>query len=422
MPPKKKTAKRQTKSKAGKHGGASAKTAGKSNRVLRKNPKKKTKGEEARVEKLKTKPKGKPKQKAKPAKADSLSNDEIVDLNPRESEDNFTDESDKDQSNENSSSNAVADSSGESPRGSSESGEVDMAGEINKHVDAALSNYFKKRAAKKRRHKRRRRDSSSSPSSDSSESSESTSDGSGDESDESEGSKERSRKRKRKDRKRKGKGRKKGENLGEANEFNSASVSTVYTRGCKSPQNAIIEGSSDEGLDGGNIPSDANTEEFIDSLNTSNDYVRSTPDVGRRREGSRSPARGRDERREGRQQHNESERERNAERYRDQADTIIRDLHQNKSDLAKPSGEMTQFIMSSLVRDFKHFHLTSHVDKKLKERIKDQDFTVDFRRLLPRSRARTRQDGRMQVMHKDGETYFVPAADREVKEITDYKV
>lgn len=78
--------------------------------------------------------------------------------------------------------------------------------------------------------------------------------------------------------------------------------------------------------------------------------------------------------------------------------------------------------MSSLVRDFKHFHLTSHVDKKLRERIKDQDFIVDFRRCLPRSRARTRYDERMQVMHRDGQTYFVPAGDNDVKEITGYKV
>lgn len=87
----------------------------------------------------------------------------------------------------------------------------------------------------------------------------------------------------------------------------------------------------------------------------------------------------------------------------------------------KPSDELSQFVLSSLVRDFKHFHLTSHVDRKLKDCIKEQDFTVDFRRLLPKSRSKNRYDQRMQVVHEEGSTFFVLAGERDLKEINGYK-
>lgn len=153
-------------------------------------------------------------------------------------------------------------------------------------------------------------------------------------------------------------------------------------------------------------------------MNTSLDRSHSTPNLGHRRNRSRSPGGG------GSDHHNQPrDRERGQydARYREQADLVIRDLHQNKSDLVKPSGENTDFFLSSLVRDFKHFHLTSHIKRKVKDCIKGQDFTVDFRRLLPKSKAKIKYDNRMQVVNQDGETYFVPAGDRDTREINSYK-
>lgn len=65
--------------------------------------------------------------------------------------------------------------------------------------------------------------------------------------------------------------------------------------------------------------------------------------------------------------------------------------------------------------------MISHVDKKLKEKIQDQDYTVDFRRLLPKSRSRCRYDTKLQVVHQEGNTFFVPVRDQEIKEINSYK-
>lgn len=41
---------------------------------------------------------------------------------------------------------------------------------------------------------------------------------------------------------------------------------------------------------------------------------------------------------------------------------------------------------------------------------------------MPRSRAKARYDERMQVMHRDSQTYFVPAGKNEMREITGYKM
>lgn len=230
----------------------------------------------------------------------------------------------------------------------------------------------------------------------------------------------RSRKRKHKSAKRRERKSKRGELSSSTLPVPTFSDSTIYTRGCKSPQNVVMEESDDASLDGGGVQSDANTEDFIDSINSSRNY--STPSAGERNR-SGSPRRDTGDGRPRGERTSPRDRERALlnEQYKDRADSVIRDLHQNKADLAKPSGELSQFVLLSLVRDFKHFHLTSHVDKKLKERIKDQDFTVDFRRLLPKSRSKNRYDQRMQVVHEEGSTFFVPAGEKDVKEINGYK-
>lgn len=429
MPPKtKKAGKSSKKISPNKDGGKPVETSGKIDRVLRKNPKKKTFNDESHQTEPKTKganPKGQrdTKKRNKPAEKPGVSDD--VQLTLRESEDDFSEASEP----ENVSTNATPEvdstlenmnevSGDENSRGAGPA--MDLAGEVNKHVDAALDKYFRKKHKSKRSKKkkrRRREQQSSSSESDSSYVSSDEEETSSSDSYSSESSEDRKKTRKRK---KKEKAKHKRSHKGKSNSpvypLRTESESTIYTRGCKSPQNAMMEGSTDESLDGAGIDSDANTEEFISSLNTSRD--RSTPNLDKSRGRSRSPKRGDNSReRTGR----DADRDRYDEQYRDRADGVIRDLHQNKADLAKPSGELSQFLLSSLVRDFKHFHLTSHVDKKIKERIQAQDFTVDFRRLLPKSRAKSHYDDRLHVVHQEGSTFFVPAGDREVKEINGYK-
>ena len=62
------------------------------------------------------------------------------------------------------------------------------------------------------------------------------------------------------------------------------------------------------------------------------------------------------------------------------------------------------------------FHLTCHIDSSLREKIERGEF-VDLERLLPSNRYNQRLtgDSRMELVNRDGVTYFVPATDRENK-------
>lgn len=427
MPPKKNTVKNKKSDPPAKAGRKTVEKKAKDGEkmVLRKNPKKKVSDdfEQGAKDTVRTSKKVNKSVKANPT-PDSDSSFEGVTLTTAGEEGQFESENSITDTGENCSSNAVMDTNragNSADLGGENSIQPGLNAEISQQVSAAMSQYFeqrKKRKVKKRKRKHRRISSSESDDSSSSEES-SESEGSSYSSD-SAREKKRVRKRKRKSDKKRKRREKKGEKRLKSLIEDSPSVSTVYTRGCKSPQRAVITESSDDSLDGGDIDSETNTENFVESLNSSHD--RSTPFVDRRRSRSRSP-RGRSDQTRGHGDGNDRgrrEADPHAERFREQADEVIRDLQQNKADLAKPSGEL-QIQLASLLRDFKHFHLTSHVDKKLKETILSQDFTIDFRRLLPRSRAKMKYDSRMQVVHQDGATFFVPAGEREIKDILSYK-
>lgn len=82
----------------------------------------------------------------------------------------------------------------------------------------------------------------------------------------------------------------------------------------------------------------------------------------------------------------DEERERREARAAEHADEIVRDIQMNKAELARPSGEWSREL-ETLIIDMKHVHLTLYVDKRLREQVKAGDFTIDFRKLTPRSRS-----------------------------------
>lgn len=432
MPPKNNSAAKSKKKQGGKKGGKPPSNSLVEKPNLQKNPKKKTpdggsaNDQPAKAVNTTRAKKGAPRGAKATAKSKSTetkeSDDDMVSLSPRDSDDDFSMSSDRDSPAENTSSNAVA--SEQSVANVQSTGNEDLvAARIDKHVDAALDKYFRKkrRDRKKGKKKRRKRDRESSSSSSEGSSSETDNQSDSESSSQSELSddSDRGRKRKRKEKKRKERKERRGEKRLKSLTAKSPSTSTVYTRGCKSPQNAVMTESSNDSLNAGSVQSDADTDEFIASLNTSRDH--STPDLGRRAR-SRSPGRGTDRQQKERQRRAESNNRRLVEdQYQEQSDRVIRDLQQNKGELAKPSGGLNQFMLSSLLRDFKHFHLTSHVDRKIRESIKSNDFTVDFRKLLPRSRSKTKSDNRLNVVHQDGATFFVPAGEKDLKDISGYK-
>lgn len=299
--------------------------------------------------------------------------------------------------------------------------------QVKKLVGQCLKRYRKKHAKRRGKKKRKRHHYSSSDDSSESEGSTTSSDEYSSESSDYSSSSRDGKKRKRSHHKRSSRKTKKSKStvntLVESQPHcDSPSQSTIYTRGCKSPPQTGCQDSSDTvSPSSGGIPLEANSDEFLSSVNTS--LNKSTPIPGRQRSNERRSAsegeagpvtQGREDDAENR------ERDQVEAETRERADRIVRDIQLNKSSLAKPSGEWERELYTLLI-DLKHVHLTSHVDRKLKDRILEGDFTVDFRRLVPHSRSRCKTDDRLNVVNKDGMTHFVPADRENVKDINSYK-
>ena len=56
--------------------------------------------------------------------------------------------------------------------------------------------------------------------------------------------------------------------------------------------------------------------------------------------------------------------------------------------------------------------VAAHVDQSIRDKILNGEY-VDFAKLLPRDRIGWHDDNRMEMMYKDGRTYFVPASERD---------
>ena len=76
----------------------------------------------------------------------------------------------------------------------------------------------------------------------------------------------------------------------------------------------------------------------------------------------------------------------------------------------KPTGE--DIWLDSMDDDF--FHITCHIDESLRSKISRGEF-VELEKLLPKDRVsgRLTEDNKMELVNKNGLTYFVPMNDRE---------
>lgn len=318
--------------------------------------------------------------------------------------------------------------------GRESSDDKDLDERVERMVGKCLKKYRKhdRKKLRKNRKKRRRRESDSS---EWDSESESATGSEGSSSSESDGSYERRKSRKRRHKTQRKEKRKRGKSKAgkpmetprvDETAIQSPSQSTVYTRAVKSPEaNRKGVTSDSDSCRSGHLNSDADTDEFLRSLESS--FNHSTPIAGRRerrdRRRSETPARdaelGRKSRDDGSAE-DLQERRRRDDQARDRSDEVIRDIQRNKAELAKPAGEWKRELKTLLI-DMKHFHLTSHVDKKIREAINGGDYTIDFKRLVPRSRSRCKVDSSMHMINKDGVSCFVPADHDNVKDITSYK-
>lgn len=308
-----------------------------------------------------------------------------------------------------------------------------MERRVKKMVGKCLKKYKNKSKKKKKGKKRRKRyPSSSSDSGSSSESS--TEEFTSSEDDKSSDNERRGRKRKRSERKRSRKGKRGKSHVKNVDlqrsttKLQSPSQSTIYTRACKSVEHTQDELNltDTDSSQSGHIPSDVDSDEFVKSLETSLNHSTLLADKKRTRrreaddlsDGDDEFQRAKGDDRDGTR--DAAELKQREERAWDQADEVIRDIQRNKADLAKPAGGWKRELQSLLI-DMRHFHLTSHVDRKLRKTILDGDFTVDFRKLTPHSGSRCEVDNQLQVVHQEGSTYFVPVDCDNVKDITSCK-
>lgn len=382
-----------------------------------------------------------------PAKGDRESEDRIS-LRAHSSDDDLDQDTSNGDSSKNMSNSATPDSEISDGSAMNDDHDRDVRGkdpgnksgkeiseQVAKMVGECMKKYKKK--SRRRKHKRRKRkEESSDSSSDSSDTEQSTSESDYSTGSDSSGGRNRVRKRKRSSKKKKKSSRhRKGEHVTNLivdnthQEMQSPSQSTVYTRGCKSPDKTVPqvreETSETDSQRSGHINSDLNSDEFLSSLETSlncsnpaSGKRRSRDDSGDRRRPSTSDAEA--EARKEREREEKDEMERRDAVARDRADEVIRDIQNNKADLAKPTGELNRQLETLLI-DMKRFHLTSHVDKKLKDRILEGNFTVELKRLVPQSRSRSKTDQRLNMIYKDGMPAFIPADREAFKDITGYK-
>ena len=73
-----------------------------------------------------------------------------------------------------------------------------------------------------------------------------------------------------------------------------------------------------------------------------------------------------------------------------------------------------------LVQDNKFFHLGSHVDKALKEKITRGEY-IDLSNLLVKHPKWVGTDNRMDLINKDGHTSWVPAWERDLHLINNFR-
>ena len=100
----------------------------------------------------------------------------------------------------------------------------------------------------------------------------------------------------------------------------------------------------------------------------------------------------------------ETESEAKLRAAKEKANQIIIEVEQYKAMVEQPKGKMTDQVIS----DDEFFHLTCHIDPLVRSKIETGDF-VDLEKLLPKDRPDRLNEGKMDLINKDGQTYFVSA-------------
>ena len=87
---------------------------------------------------------------------------------------------------------------------------------------------------------------------------------------------------------------------------------------------------------------------------------------------------------------------------KERANKIVLEAEQYKAQLEQLKGMLSSNCMDT---DDEFFHITCHLDPAIRSKIEKGEF-VDLDKLLPKERYDSRQEGRVDLVHKDGQTYF----------------
>ena len=101
----------------------------------------------------------------------------------------------------------------------------------------------------------------------------------------------------------------------------------------------------------------------------------------------------------------------------DQAQQLVREAEANKVHMNATPGKVdanspNRFRIDAKSVDDNYMVVGTHIDSNLKQKIVCHEY-VDFARLIPKDRIAMAEDHRMELISKDGNTYFVPVSDRE---------
>ena len=106
----------------------------------------------------------------------------------------------------------------------------------------------------------------------------------------------------------------------------------------------------------------------------------------------------------------------------DQADQMVWEADANKARLSATPGETNSDFnrcLHSAFMDEEYLVIGSHIDESLCMKIVNHEY-VDFARLLPHDRVSQEEDQRMELVNRNGMTYWAPMVDKELCSITSF--
>ena len=97
---------------------------------------------------------------------------------------------------------------------------------------------------------------------------------------------------------------------------------------------------------------------------------------------------------------------------------LILEAERSKAKINQPTGKGIEHHYR-LTCDDEFFYLSSHVDKTIRDKIRNGEVDIDLSRLI--LKCKLSNDNKLEIINKEGHSYFVPTSDREIPMINSFK-